>query len=518
MDSYAPTQALNEAKTNADPDRFWAVGFPLLAVLIFLMSTHQGIGILPDSARYMNMAATPWDAPVYAAMLQLVALTGIDIVAGAWGIGLVLSGLNAFLTWHILRVASGRATYAAMGTALVVIAPQTVALYGLAMSEPPFLTAILATLLAFLRYVQSGDRRWLIAVGVGIGVASLVRFTGPALGAAMALFLIIDPRHDAKRRVADVARILIPSAVIFLGWAAIAAEVSGRSTGRPLEWLGNMTAREWWLSFNALAAWIVSDEVPAAMRRILFLMAMSASLFILVRHGRSVLGRAANGNAEASLIAIPLGFFFFTYLAFMVLATAIETNLHLNGRYAYPIYCTSIMAVTIAMAQVNIADPVIRWLHRALIGLACLMLVSHGIRSTVRVHQAWQEGVGFASLDWARSPTLAAVDRLPRDAVIYSNGSDAIGYVLRRPARDIPAPFMLRTGRDDPNFPYRVQLAGAQAALARGNAYVVFLNRIDWRFYMASEQELIRQLRLVPVAKLEDGTIYKGSIKEERQQ
>ena len=515
---FAPSQTLTEVKAKADPDRFWAVGFPLLAVLLFLLSTHQGIGIWPDSARYMNMAATPWDAPAYAVILHLVALSGLDIVVGAWGIGLVFSGLNAFLTWHILRVATGRTAYAALGTALVVIAPQTVTLHGLAMSEPLFLTVIMATLLAFLRYVQSGETRWLIAVGVGIGLASLVRFTAPALGAAIALFLIIDPRHDAKRRVADVARIFIPSAVIFLGWAIIAAEVSGRSTGRPMEWLGNMTAREWWLSFNALAAWIAPDEVPTAIRRILFLLAMSASLLVLVRHARSVLDRAAKGHAEPSLIAIPLGFFFFTYLGFMVLATAIETNLHLNGRYAFPIYCTSIMAVTIAMAHVKIADPAIRWLHSALIGLACVMLVSHGVRSAVRVHQAWQEGVGFASLDWARSPTLAAVDRLPRDAILYSNGSDAIGYVLRRPARDIPAHIMLRTGREDPDFPYQAQLAGARTALARGNAYVVLLNNIDWRFYMASEQELIRQLNLVPFAKLQDGTIYQRAIKEERQQ
>ncbi|HKY82682.1 MAG TPA: glycosyltransferase family 39 protein, partial [Sphingobium sp.] len=259
MYQFRSSEELAEARSRPSLDRSYAIGLPVLAVILFVLSTHHGIGIWPDSTRYMNLSPQPWDAPLYPALLQLVAATGIDIATAAWGIGFVLTALNSFLTWHVLRVAGGRSHVAALGTLLIVIAPQSVSFYGLAMSEPLFLTAILASQIAFLRYTQTDDARWLFAVGIGVGLASLARFTGPALGAAFALFLLIDPRLVIAGRVANVGRILLPSALLFLGWAGLSEEISGRSTGRPLEWLGNMTTADWWSSFEALTAWIVPD-------------------------------------------------------------------------------------------------------------------------------------------------------------------------------------------------------------------------------------------------------------------
>jgi len=513
MFRFQAEEMLAIARSTPGMDRLCMIGFPLLAAALFMLSTQHGIGIYPDSTRYMGLGARPWDAPFYPALLHLTAATGVDIAVGAWGIGLALAALNAFLTWVVLRGASGRATYAAWGTALLVIAPQTVALHALAMSEPLFLTMILSTMWALLRYLESDERRWLLAVGCGIGLASLVRFTGPPLGAAIALFLLIDSRHRFARRMWDVLYIMLPSAALFLGWAILSEWLIGRSTGRPMEWLGNMTAADWLTSFTALTAWIVPDEVPFAPRAALFLMTFAASLMLLVHHGRRSLERAREERdrpcpANPSLLAVPLGMFFFTYLGFMVLATSIEANLHLNSRYAWPVYCTSIMAMTIVLARLPATAGRVRKLHGALVGLAIFMGVSHMLRTADRVHQAWREGLGFAALHWRHSPTLAAVAKLPADAILYSNGPDAIGYVLRRPARNIPAHIMLRTGREDSDFTYAAQLADARKALNGGKAYIVFLNGVDWRFYMASEAELVRRLDLHLITRLADGAIY----------
>lgn len=490
-----------------------AAGLALLSAALFVLSTRHGIGVLPDSTRYLNMAPQPWDAPLYPAALYLVGLFGPDRVESAWVLGLLLCALNTVLAWHILRQATGRPGYAAMGTALIVIAPQTTGLYALAMSEPLFLTMIFAALLALLRYWRHGDRRWLAAAGIAVGLASLARFTGPALGAAIALTLLADPRFALARRSADVLLFAAPAAVLFLGWAGLSEILAGRSTGRPLEWLGNMGAEEWRVSLDALNAWLVPDQVPFALRTALFLAAFAAAAVLLAGHGRRMLARAKEGEVAGGMLAVPLGLFFFTYLAFMILATALEANLNLNGRYAYPIYCTSVMAVTVALAASHGAQGAHgagRRLCLGLIGLGCLMLASHALRTAVRTVQAHEQGLGYAAPAWTGSPTLAAVQRLPAGARLYSNGPDAIGYVLRRPARSIPMPFGLRTGRDDPHFPYAAQRARLRADLVRGGAYVVFLNGIDWRFYMAREADLVRGLDLVLVDRQADGRIYTG--------
>ncbi|HUD93447.1 glycosyltransferase family 39 protein [Sphingobium sp.] len=495
-------------------DRICPIAFPLIALVLFLLATHHGIGIWPDSARYMNMAHNAWDAPLYPALLQLVAMTGLDIVQGAWLIAIVLAMLNPWLSWHLLRRACGQPAYAAFGTALIVISPQTASLHALAMSEPLFLTMILATLGALMRYLREDDGRWLIIAGLWIGFASLVRFTGPPLGAAIALFLLIDPRHALPRRLANIGRILLPSAAIFLGWALLSEEIMGRSTGRPLELYGNMAGSEWLASFNALTIWILPNGVPFAIRGALFLAVFAASLWLLARQGWQAVKARVDGPGTLDLLAVPLTFFFFAYLLFMVLATSIEANLHLNGRYAYPVYGTSIMAVTIALAWFRDATGPTRLVRHALTALGVAMLLSHGIRTADRTHEAYMDGVGYASRQWVTSPTVAAVGRLPRDAVLYSNGADIIGYLLRRRSLGLPEPFELRTGRDDPAFPYAAQLAAARAALSRGNAYVVFLNGVDWRFYMGSEKELARELDLVRIVKLADGSIYAARTKQ----
>lgn len=492
-------------------ERAIPAGLLLVALLLFMLSTRHGIGILPDSTRYMSMAARPWDAPLYPMVLQLVGLTGLDMVQSAWAVGLALTLINTALIWHIMRVSTGLRSYAAMGTALIVIAPHTVTLNALAMSEPLFLTLILTTIIAMIEYWRTGEEHWLVGAGLAIGLASLVRFTGPPLGAAIALYLLIDPRFGLGRRIVQVALVAAPSAIIFLSWTILSELVVGRSTGRPLTLNGNMTGHDWIQSFNALQAWLVPDEVPGAIRTALFLLAFAAAIVLLTRHGRRALDQAAEGHVDAGMLAVPLGLFFFTYLGFMVLATSIEANLHLNSRYAYPIYCTSIITMTIVLAHARGSLGRPRWLHGALVGLGCFMLVSHGLRTADRTHKAYDDGIGYAALEWTGSPTLAAVRRLPQDAILYSNGPDAIGYVLRRHARNIPAHILLRTGHEDPRFPYAVQLADARAALDGPDpTYLVFLKGIHWRFYMASEAELVRRLDLVLVRRLPDGSIYTG--------
>jgi hypothetical protein len=506
--AFQPSEVLAQIRARPWLDQLCAVGLPSLSVLLFLLSTRHGIGVWVDSTRYMNLSSQPWDAPLYPALIHSIAALGVDIAVSAWIVGLVLAALNAFLVWYIIRVAGGRAVHAAVGALLIVIAPQTVGLHALAMSEPLFLTTICATLLLFMRYLRGDGSRWLLAAGLGVGLASLARFPGPALGAALAMFLMIEPRQSIGERLLNLGRILLPSGILFLGWVVLAEELNGRSTGRPLEWLGNMTVADWRSSFQALTAWIVPDDLPAVVRSALFLSALAASLTVMAHQGYRALGRAEKGRRDPSLLALPLAFFFFTYLAFMLLATSIEANLHLNSRYAYPIYCTSVMGVAIATASLQAAPDHIRRLQLVIAAVACLMLAGHAVRTAHRTAEAYRDGIGYASVEWMRSPTLAAVANLPKKALLYSNGADAIGYILRRPARDIPAPIMLRTGRDNPEFRYPAQLAAATADLKHGNTYVVFLNGITWRFYLATEGELVRRLRLTPVGRFADGTIY----------
>jgi hypothetical protein len=437
-----------------------------------------------------------------------VVAAGLDMDAAAKLIGLILAAANTALIWHLLMRATNRYFYALAGTLLVVLSPQFVALHSIAMSEPPFLFFLLLTLLAFLHYLETGSRNWLIASALALGLATLARFTAPPLGAAIALCILVNPRQTFARRFWDAVIFTIVSASLFFLWTVASQLVVGRSIGRSLWFYGNMGTKEWLTSLEALTAWLLPDQLPFAVRVLVFAAFFLAAAWLTIVHTRETLRLARHAKVVDALLPLTLGLFFIFYMGFMVLSTSLEANLSLNSRYAFPAYVTTVLMVTIVVANLARARGPVKWACYALVGLGAVVLVSHSVRIAVRSEQAFRSGVGYASKAWIDSPTMAAIAKLPADATLYSNGADAIAYVLKRPASFVPEHVQLRTAIENPNKPFEVQLQQVRDTMAEGNAYVVIFDNVDWRSYLVTEAELQERLSLQKIAEEPDGRIY----------
>lgn len=488
----------------------WSIGvaFTLLSISIFLYNTDHGIGVFVDSTRYMGISEWPYDAPLYPWLLQLSATMGLEPDHGAKAIGFVLVGANTALIWHLLMRATDKIACAVIGTSLVILSPQFTTLHSSAMSEPPFLFLLLATIFAFLNFLESERRIWLIGAALALGLATLTRFTAPPLGAAIAICLLSNPRRCKGARVGDVAILTAISATIFLAWAAVSQVVAGRSIGRELWFYGNMGATEWLSSLEALLAWLLPDQVPFMARVLVFITFFVAAVFMTYIHGRETLRLARRTKVVEALLPATLGLFFIFYIIFMILSTSIEANLSLNGRYAFPAYVLMVIMITIVLSDFSRAKGTVRILHHGLVGLALIVIASHSIRTTVRSYQAHQSGVGFASREWRASPTMETIRKLPTDAMIYSNGADAIAYVLKRPANFVPERVQLRTGRENPAHPFEQQLQTMRQSVMQKPSYIVIFDSLPWRFYLADEPELMQHLPLLKIADKPDGRIY----------
>ena len=296
------------------------------------------------------------------------------------------------------------------------------------------------------------------------------------------------------------------SSAIFLVWALAAKLATGHATGRALEFHGNLDAEQWIGGLNTLSAHLLPTQIPLALRIALLLVVVAGGTYLcldLMRRGRRVQLRK---NAE--MLVIILGLFFFFYIGFVALSAHVEANLFLSARYAFPVYVTTVILMAVVLGNAAPTGRRPRYLAQAFAGLAILVLATHVVRTADRTRDAYVEGLGFASLSWSTSPIIQAISKLPTDASIFSNATDAIAYVLKRKSHYVPQRFDFHTGLEDPANPFEKQVEDLRRQLASGNTYVVFLDRVDWRFYLVSEEDLQKLLKLELVDKQADGRIY----------
>ncbi|WP_022683561.1 glycosyltransferase family 39 protein [Sphingobium bisphenolivorans] len=503
---------LNQRQSQSAP---WAICAILvgLSASLFLLSSRYGIGVRPDTFRYMGLGWKPDDAPVYGWLLRGIAETGLNIWGGAKLLGLVLSCLNPILIWVTLMRATRSNVHAAGGTILILLSPSFSRLSALALSEALFITCIFTSVLLFVAYLKDMNWRRLAACGAMIAVTTLVRFPGMVLGFAIAATLLLMRQLPLRQRVRSVVMLGSVGGGITLLWAIVSKIVADHAVGRDFAFYGNADVERWKQGFKSLTALLAPMEVPLLARAALLLAVLGAVAWIWFHYCRFVLRKAdANmGEAERAperTIAPVFGFFALFYAAFMVLAVHLEANLPLNGRYALPLYVTLVTAATIVVSDRKNMSRGDRALASLLVAISIGILASHTVRTASRTEAAYEQGLDFASRAWASSPTIHAVRRLPRGAMIFSNGPEAIIYAAKRPATIVPMKMDSRTGLDRPHNPYPRQLEATRQRLQGGNAYVVFVDRVDWRFYTATENELRQALGLKLVERLADGRIY----------
>ena len=492
--------------------RAWLVALTLIfiSLVVFAFNAHNGIGIFTDSTRYMGISARPYDAPVYHWMLTGGQALGLELTTAAAIVAVAAIVANVGLIFALIQRTTGDWRYSAMGTALIAFSPQFVTLHSGAMSEPPFLSFLLLTIWQALNYFETGSRRSLLLCSAFLGIATLTRFPGPALGAAIAAVILLDQRLTIRRRWTDVILLAAVGGAIFFAWVIDSQLTEGRSIGRTLWFYGTMGPEEWWDSLRSMLAWILPDKFGVGLRSVIL---AGLLLFAGWQEGRQY-NRFRRADQPAllearSALQIVLALFFVLYMGFMVLSTSIEANLSLTGRYAFPAYVILVMLLTTQTHELSKTVQPERWMRVALIALAAIILVGHGIRTAARTSEVYQEGFGYQSDMWRTSPTVRALNILPPNVKIYSNGPDIIAYLTGREAEFSPHELMLRTNEPEPGNPLSKQFARIRAEAAKHPVYIVMFDNVDWRFYLASDKKIRAGLPLTLVAKPDDGRIYR---------
>ena len=480
-----------------------ATGFVVTSIAIFLLNTRHGIGILPDSVAYMQIGVARHFAPFYTWVLQAVAASGIDIVAGAKVLGLVLVGLNTFLTWQLILEATGSIRYAAAGTALIIASPVFVRMHSVAMSEPLFITLLLVALFTFVKGIAGRRLAWFATTGAVLGANMLTRFAAaPAIG-ALCLARLMHADRPFLRRLTDSFAIGVVSVVIFGAWAAASQLATGSSTGRVMAFRGDPDAAVWLTGLDSLSILLLPAPVPPGIRLAFLGLAAPAYIWVATRFARQWLRRPGSAALDPWFaVAGACVLFVISYIGFLVLTVYVQAyNVPLDGRAYLPLYMATVVSMTIMAARC----PLPRRLSVTVAAVAAVVFASHMVRTAVLTSKSYANGVGYVDQAWASSSILGAVSQLPADARLYSNAPDVITFRLHRQAEYIPNRFNHITGSNEPLAP---QMAALREGLRQAHAYLVFVDRVDWRFYQVPEKELVDALSVTKIVEESDGRIY----------
>lgn len=488
----------------------------LLSGLLFGLSTRWGIGIRPDSIFYLGLPGMVHpNAPAYAWLLNIVAQIGapfgLSKLGGATVTNYVLLLSNLGLTWWIIIRGTGRPWLAFLGGLLCLSAPMFLDLHVTVMSEGLFIFCILLCLVWLARYVETGKFGFAAAAGFAAGLATLARFNGVPLIVLGPLSIAFLTSMPPRIRARDGAVFLLASVGMLVVWMLVQQSSGGPGLGREVALNGNMTAAVLNQGVSSLLSYLMPlGVVDPGLRPLLLAACVLVWLVTLALYLRRWSERRRTSAESAPFESLPIvaSVFVLGHVLFLVLSLFIEATLPLKPSYMLPVYVVSVIAAILLVAG-GAAVQLSKRAQLAFVGLALALSALNLVRTGVLISEFRKDGIFYASPGWRNSPTVEKVAATKPELEIYSNGADVLSFLL--PGRSInwvPAKFNRRTGRDWANNPFENRLNDLRRKLAAGQAVVVILDRIEWRFYMPTERNLIEALNLVPLSREADGTIY----------
>jgi len=457
------------------------VGYALLGIAVLLglgtqlASTRRGVGLVSDSATYIEGGRTlthhptavfslgtygsvghyaNWP-PLYSAALALPGLAGADVLTGArWVNAVCLVGLLlAFFTLLARRTSDVVAGLACL--ALVALGEFVQRDFAWALSEPLFLPLFTIALLLL-------DRSWdaigwtracqLVGCGVALGLASLTRFMGMGVVAAVVLVLLLQSEPGRRMRSATLVGTLGLLPVVV--W-----KVTGGSSGTSA-WRMSFYRVPWsdvTRTGESVGGWFLPERLADPLKVVTLLVTVGlligatwcgvgAARRSVVDPDVRLAGSLALAGVGASLMVV-VGRLF------------LDAHVQFERRQLAPfaIALIGVAAILLARGWTNG-----RRLARPAAALIAAAIVLGSIPRTIQTtHIAMTEGLGYQTPAWQASPTLAYVGRLDRSRIVYTNVASVVYLQFGWAVKSIPS-------AEDGSYPSRLRAMRADIATHGG--------------------------------------------------
>ncbi|MDZ4159349.1 MAG: hypothetical protein U1B80_06120, partial [Anaerolineaceae bacterium] len=433
-----------------------------LGVGLLLISTRWGAGIGGDATIYISSARNllhgpglglvgprgefrllPYFPPFYPLVLSVLGLLGLEIVSAAHWLNMLLFAALVWLVGNVTYQFSRSLAWGMAAAMLLLFSPVLIPVYSWAMSEPLAIWLGFLGLLLLLNYLNGEDkRRVMVASAVITGLGLLTRYANLAFLLTGGILLLGFSAQAWRRRVIDALIYSAAGIAPLAAWVMYdlnqTATVASRSlesgiaerVAKLLPTLGEVFL--FWIIPDSWAARLPATEILLPGVVLLGISGLALWGFLAVR-GKRVASQSSQLDEGLRRLAIVLAVFSAVYLI-VISAVYITTYppITIASRMLSPVYIGVFwLAVLLAILSVRRMRQTSRLNQALLLGFTLFILWS-GWRTVRIVQQNYELGIGFSAPVWRESPTLAAVQSLPKDTLIVTNEEMAVLYLTGR--------------------------------------------------------------------------------------
>jgi hypothetical protein len=481
----------------------------LLGSAALLRSSPYGLGLSSDTVAYVNGAeniakgngyATSSGSggfkpitgfpPMFSILLAPLSLLGLDILLWSRLLIVGLFGLDIFLVGLLAYRITNSTFFSLLAALLLAVSDILLEVYVFLLSEPLFITLMLAAIYFFSKFFDNQRRVWLLLTGFLLGLASLTRLPGIWVLVCVILTILLfetnwpnilsligkhttpQPTHDKIRLlmkelaipIKEISLVLVTSLPLILIWVFYTFSLNTGLGNRSLIWhpipfhtliegVKNLLS---WLSPKS----IVSTQPFWGQMLSLVSLLLLPGLFgyLLWQIGlRLRSNQDIHGVASGKVTVFCLGLHIVSYILFMVVTISLlDASEPLNTRLLSVVYIPLIILFTSSLAWTWRFISKLRG-KQQLIGRIVFVFFCAGLIFTsvsdgiVAVKQLGREGLGYANRSFMESKAFEDIRNLP-PVQIFSNNPGSILLFTGKPATINPTPINPMTTLARPDY------------------------------------------------------------------
>lgn len=490
--------------------------------------TTWGVGLSPDSAAYIAGARrllSPLGvaplmgtgresslsglAPAYPAAIALASIVvQQDPLHAARWLAVLLFPVNLLIAGLLIRRAlPGSPWTPVVGALVLLVAPDLIRVHVMAWSEPLFLLLVLVTMYLLDRALEEPRPSRFALVGLATAAACLTRQSGLALAAAVGLALLLWGPGTLRRRLMMGASLGVAGLVPVLAWSWIAGGYRQFAVHPP-------AFERWAQGWENLQRWIVPRRawLPDPLRSATAILVFGAVVASVLGQRQPATG-ARSWSASSRLIGC-LALFVVCHLVVLVAASTFwDATITLGRRLMAPAHAALVVIASVSAGRALAASARLQgtWGRAGaavLLAAGATHIAIQAVETRVTLTLFHAEGQQYASPEWRGSELLAAIDALPRDTYVVTNGGDAVSVLTGRAAVRLPSRVDRSSGFQPPDYEDRMATLGERLRQRRGVvAYFRTLSQARW--YVPGEDDVRGAWDLEVLFEGADGVLYR---------